>query len=187
MRDDAGRKGETFFLSGSIDRSQQATACEPTSSRVLVHHDFADARQIDHHPVIASTESSKAVPSTTHGCEDSRSHSSPDRGLHVTDVSTAGDQGRAAGHHAVPDASRWLVLRIMGTQQIAAELLPQGAVDLVRSFLHVSCAWRAQLGGLLLPALRFHPKLPDILPVVLYWANRRRFVLAPSESCAPAV
>src|ERR1700738_820770 len=182
MRDDAGRKGETFFLRGSIDRSQQATACEPTPSRFLVHRDFAHARQIDHHSVIASAESSEAVPSTTYGCEDSRSHRNPDRGLHVRDVSTAGDQGRAAGHHAVPNASRWLVLRIMGTQQIAAELLPQGAVDLVRSFLHVFCAWELNSAGHY-SRLRFHPRLPDILPVVLYWANRRRFVLAPRESC----
>src|ERR1700736_1168911 len=144
MRDDACRKSETFFLRGSIDGSQQATACKATSSRFLVHRDFAHARQIDHHSVIASAESSEAVPSTTYGCEDSRSHRNPDRGLHVRDVSTAGDQGRAAGHHAVPNASRGLVLRIIGTQQMAAELLPQGAVDLVRSFPHVFCAWGAQ-------------------------------------------
>ena len=84
--------------------------------------------------------SGEAVPSTTYGCEDSRSRSRPDHGLHVTDVGAAGDQGRAAGHHAVPNASRGLVLRIIGTQQIAAELLPQGAIDLVRSFLHLFCA-----------------------------------------------
>src|SRR5437899_7063207 len=140
VRDDACWKGETFFLRGRIDLSQQASAREATSSRFLVNRDFAHARQIDHHSVIASAESSEAVASTTYGCQDSRSHSRPDRGLHVTDVSTAGDQGRAAGHHAVPNASRGLVLRIIGTQQIAAELLPQGAEDFVRSFLHVLCA-----------------------------------------------
>src|ERR1039457_5995839 len=31
VRHDAGRKGQTFFLRGSIDRSQQATACEATT------------------------------------------------------------------------------------------------------------------------------------------------------------
>ena len=144
MRDDACRKGETFFLRGSIDGSQQATACEATSSRFLVHRDFAHARQIDHHSVIASAESSQAVPSTTYGCEDSRSHRRSDCGLHVSDISTAGDQGRAAGHHSVPNAARWPVLRIIGTQQIAAELLSQGAVDLVRGFLQVFCALGAQ-------------------------------------------
>jgi hypothetical protein len=147
MRDDACGEGETFFLRGSIDRSQQATACEATSSRFRVHCDLAHARQIDHHTVIASAESGEAVPSTTYGCQDSRSRSRPDCGLHVTDVSTAGDQGRAAGHHGVPNASRWLVLRIIGTQQIAAELLPQGAVDLVGNFLHVFCAWRLNPSG----------------------------------------
>jgi hypothetical protein len=140
MRDNACRKGETCFLRGSIDRSQQATACETTSARFLVHRDFAHARQIDHHSVIASAESSEAVPSAPYGCEDSRSHSCPDRGLHIRDTSTASDQARAAGHHAVPDASRRLVLRIIGTQEIAAELLAQGAVDFVRRFLHVFCA-----------------------------------------------
>ena len=137
MRDDACRKGETFFLRGRIDRSQQATPCEATSSCFRVHRDFAHARQIDDYSVIASAESGEAVPSTTYGCEDSRSRSRPDRGLHVTDVGAAGDQGRAAGHHAVPNASRGFVLRIIRTQQIAAELLPQGAVDLLCSFPHM--------------------------------------------------
>src|ERR1700674_703817 len=160
MRDDACRKGETSFLRGSIDGSQEATACEATPSRFLVHRNFAHARQIDHHSVMAGAESSQAVPSTSYGCEDSQSRSRPDRGLHVRDVSTAGDQGRAAGHHAIPDDSRWLVLRIMGTQQIAAELLPQGAVDLVSSFLHVFCAWGRN------PMSANLSRIPSGLPVI---------------------
>ena len=154
MRHDAGRKGKTFFLRSSIDCSQQAAACEATTPRVPVDCDLAHARQIDHHSVIASAESSEAVPSTTYGCEDLSSRSRPDRGLHVSDVSTAGDQARAAGNHAVPDDPRGFVLRINGTQQISAESLPQGAIDLVRCFQHVfGGAFRVQrkirsVGGL---------------------------------------
>ncbi len=136
-RYDAGRKSETFFLGGSIERSQQATACEATSPGFAVDGDLAHARQIDHHSVIASAEAGEAVPSTAYGCEDSGSHSRAHRGLHVRNARTPGNQARAARHHAVPNASRGLVLRIMGPQQIAAELLPQGTVDLAGRFPHV--------------------------------------------------
>src|SRR5215470_5383455 len=69
VRHDAGRKSQTFFLRGSIDRPQQATAGEAASPRIRVDNDLPHSRQIDHHPVITSAEPSKTVPATTHGGE----------------------------------------------------------------------------------------------------------------------
>jgi hypothetical protein len=162
MRDDAGRKGETFFLGGSIDRSQQATACEATSPRFRVDCDLAHFRQIDHHSVIASAEPGEAVPSTTYGREDSSGRSRPDRSLHVSSVTTTGNQARTARHHAVPNPSRKFVVRIIGTQQVAADFLPQGTVDFTRRCPHVFCFWRHA-------GIYFRPPVRHIPPVVLHW------------------
>jgi hypothetical protein len=140
MRDDAGRKSETLFLRGSIHRSQQATACESAFPCIRVDNDLPHSRQIDHHPVITCAEPGEAVSPTADGWVDSGGRSRTNRSLHVSNVSAAGNQARAARHHAVPNGSRRFVPRIIRAQQVAAELLPQDAVNLVGSFLHEFCA-----------------------------------------------
>src|SRR5260370_35876557 len=116
MRDEARRKGKTLLLRDRIHGSEQTTAGEAAFQCIAVDCDLSHVRQIDHHSVIASAESREAVTSTTHGREYFGSRSHPSRSRDVGDVSTTGDQTRAAGHHTVPNAARGTVLRIIGKQ-----------------------------------------------------------------------
>ncbi|MFZ0799837.1 MAG: hypothetical protein WAM98_18780 [Terriglobales bacterium] len=137
MRDDTGGKYQPHFLRCGINRSQQATPCDPSPARLRINHDVPHSRQINHQAAIAGAKTCQAMPSTTNGGKNSNLRSGSDCALHIAYIRAAGNQSWRASGQAIPNGTRVFVAAIAWAEQITFESPVERRVNFFAGFDHL--------------------------------------------------
>ncbi len=123
---------------------QVAPPARPRGLGDRVDPHAAHRRQVDHEGVVRRTEAGHAVRPAAHGDGQVVVGREPDRGHHVAGVGRPDDQRRAAVDHGVVDASRVVVLGILGRDDGPPNRLAQCFES---SGVHVQLLVRPAPGG----------------------------------------
>jgi hypothetical protein len=102
-----------------------ATGAHQHRSRGGLHAHIPDRREIDHHGVIANSQTGRVMAATADGNLQTTGFRSAHGGDDVGDIATLGYQPRLAIDHPVKDFSGGLVLRIVGLENRTAKPAPK--------------------------------------------------------------
>ena len=126
-RDDPAGTAESERVGGVIDVAPGAPTLDSHATPRRVDADAAQASEVEHHTAVDGAEAGRAVPTAAHRERHLALASEADGRHHVGDVGGPDDRRRTSIVHAVVDLTGLVVARVVGSDQVAAELLFQAA------------------------------------------------------------
>jgi hypothetical protein len=117
----ARRYRESVLLCGLVELAEQGAAADAGTARLRIDDDMVDRREVDDQAAVARRVPGRAVPAAADRERQVLCARELDRRRDVLGVVAAGDRQRAPVDGSAPDATRLVVLRVVGLDQLTRE------------------------------------------------------------------